>query len=201
MSLVADCNPTEFELFCLETLKAFGEREKLSDFNILHNQKIKTYDGTYQIDILCEFVALNIKFKVIAECKMYKKPVERRVVSELHDKIESLGASKGIIISTSGFQSGAVDYAKNHGISLMQIVNNRIFYASQSVNMDYLYFKQLESSFLPKIQCLLWDNDHYYPYDCIYPTTEMIEQAQSKARQLLISTAFKNEINYDEQNL
>ena len=56
--LQANINPTEFEVFCLETLKAYAEREGLQDFEIKHNQKIETYDSTYQIDVLVEYTAL-----------------------------------------------------------------------------------------------------------------------------------------------
>lgn len=35
--------------------------------------------------------------------------------------VQSLGAQKGILISTSNFQSGAIEYAKTHGIALIQM--------------------------------------------------------------------------------
>ena len=39
----------------------------------------------------------------------------------MYDKIRATGAQKGILISTSGFQSGAIKYASEHGIALIQI--------------------------------------------------------------------------------
>lgn len=71
--LQANINPTEFEVFCLETLKAYAEREGLQDFEIKHNQKIETYDSTYQIDVLVEYTALGCHNKVIVECKHHNK--------------------------------------------------------------------------------------------------------------------------------
>ena len=49
-SLTANISPTDFEVFCMKTLEAYAEREKLPNFTIKHNQKVETYDGTYQID-------------------------------------------------------------------------------------------------------------------------------------------------------
>lgn len=41
----------------------------------------------------------------------------------MHDKIRQIGAHKGILISTSNFQKGAITYASEHGIALIQITN------------------------------------------------------------------------------
>ena len=35
--------------------------------------------------------------------------------------LRAIGAQKGIVVSTSNFQSGAIDYAKAHGIALIQM--------------------------------------------------------------------------------
>lgn len=63
---------------------------------------------------------------MIAECKRYTNPVNREKVVILADKVKSLGAHKGILISTSGFQSGAHEYAKKHGIALIQILDKHV---------------------------------------------------------------------------
>ncbi|WP_209943074.1 hypothetical protein [Paenibacillus sp. PvR133] len=64
---VASISATEFEKYCLEVLNAYAETEALKNFSILHNQKVQTSDGEYQIDIIAEFIALSISFKVIVE--------------------------------------------------------------------------------------------------------------------------------------
>ena len=112
---------TEFEVFCMETLKAYAERENLQNFSIKHDQKIESDDGTYQIDVIAEYTALGAKNVVLIECKKHSNSVKRDVVTNLHAKLQSLGAHKGIIISTVGFQRGAVQYAEKHGIALWQI--------------------------------------------------------------------------------
>lgn len=49
---------------------------------------------------------------MLVECKKYDKPVGRDKVEILANRLQSIGAQKGILISTSGFQSGAARYAK-----------------------------------------------------------------------------------------
>lgn len=93
---VASISVTEFEKYCLEVLNAYAEAEALKDFSILHNQKVQTNDGEYPIDIIAEFVALSVGFKVIVECKCYMRPVECEKIVVLADKVRSLGAHKGI---------------------------------------------------------------------------------------------------------
>ena len=118
---VLGLSPTDFEKYCYDFLKGYAEEEKLKNFSITHNVKIETYDGTYQIDVYAEFTALNSKFKVLCECKQYTSSVSREKVAVLHDKLESIGAHKGILLATSDFQSGAIKYAKAHGITLITV--------------------------------------------------------------------------------
>ncbi len=129
---ICSITPTEFEEYCLEILKGYAETEDLKDFLITHNVKIPASDGKYQIDVYAEFTAMGAKFKVLCECKHYKSSVKRGKVAELHRKLESIGAQKAILISTSKFQSGAVEYANAHGIALIYVENYNFEYISHS---------------------------------------------------------------------
>ena len=121
---VLSLTPTEFEKYCYKILKGYAEEESLKDFTTTHNKKIETYDGKYQIDVYAEFTALNSKIKVLCECKQYTSSIKRETVTALHNKLNSIGANKGIIFSTSDFQSGAIQYAKAHGIALLTVEDN-----------------------------------------------------------------------------
>ena len=132
--LVSSISPTEFEQYCTEILKEYAIAEDLKDFSIQHNVVIPADDGTYQLDIFATFTALGVQFKVIAECKRYKNPVNREKVVILADKVKSLGAHKGILISTSGFQSGAHEYAKKHGIALIQVLDKHVVHIQNACN-------------------------------------------------------------------
>lgn len=125
-NLVSSISPTEYEKYCTEILKQYAEAENLKDFTIQHDVVVSSDDGTYQLDIFATFTAFGDQFNVIAECKRYTNPVNREKVVILADKVKSLGAHKGILISTSGFQSGAHEYAKKHGIALIQILDKHV---------------------------------------------------------------------------
>lgn len=185
-SLAANITPTDFEIFCMKTLEAYAERECLPNFTIKHNQKVETYDGTYQIDVLAEYTALATHNTVLIECKKQVRSVERDEVSGLYDKVKSLGAQKGILISTAGFQSGAVQYAKVHGIALWQICDNLIKHISNSIGYpppDMIKYQFLVEQYLPKHFMMEWDCEADYPYTQIYPTEKMLKNARERARE------------------
>lgn len=184
--LEADISPKEFEEFCMHTLSAYAEREGLHAFSILHDQKIQAHDGTYQIDILCEFDALGCRFKVLVECKMTSRPVEREVLSGLHDKMLSIGAHKAIVMSTCGFQSGATEYADAHGIALIQVFDNYIMHAKMSAAAESLVRAEFEAqvmTHLPKYEAYLWSNEYDLPFEMVFPTRDMISKAIEQVRE------------------
>lgn len=123
---VLSLSPTDFEKYCFEMLKGYAEEEQLKDFSITHNEHIETYDGTYQIDVYAEFTALNSKIKVLCECKQYNSSITREKVVLLKDKLISTGSHKGILLATSDFQSGAIQYAEAHGIALIKVEDHTL---------------------------------------------------------------------------
>lgn len=182
--LSAEITPTEFEKFCLETLKAYAEKESLKDFEIRHNQKVETYDGTYQIDVLAEYTALGCRNMVVVECKKYTRNVERSVVAELYAKVQSIGAQKGILISTSGFQKDAVKFAGVHGIALWQVCEETIKHITNAMGVSivpFILFKLRD--YLPKFFMLSWDCSRDHPFEQIYPTDEMHQKAIAQLRE------------------
>ena len=178
---VANISPTEFEKLCLDILKGYAEVESLSDFSIQHDVHIPADDGTYQIDVYAQFIAMGVEFKVIAECKRYSSPVSREKVAVLADKIRSLGAHKGIMISTCGFQSGAYEYAKKHGIALLQIIDKNVMHITNAFRpktkdqeqKDYLmldWYNRMPKYYVKEYATM------DFPEKTIYPTPKMIDK-------------------------
>ena len=120
-NIVTELTPVEFEKHCLDLLKSASK--EFEESKISHNQIIKTHNGSYQIDGLVEFTYQGIKYKTIVECKKYKSRIKRSQIQVLYDTVQKVGANKGIFISTSSFQAGAMEYARTHGITLIQIVD------------------------------------------------------------------------------
>lgn len=181
-NLVADLSPVEFEKYCMNILKSYADKENLKEFSIVHDKKISTSDGDYQIDIYCEFVAIGVKFKVLAECKKYKYPIEREKVAVLADKLHSIGAQKGILISTSGFQSGAAKYAKAHGIAVIQIMDKHVKHVQNSARprrkmLDKLLIEWY--NYLPNYFAMEYDEYGFLMED-IYPSRDEVQKIKER---------------------
>ncbi|MBQ3490817.1 MAG: restriction endonuclease [Clostridia bacterium] len=175
---ICDLTPTEFEKYCCDFLEGYAEKEHLQNFKIIHNTRLKASDGNYQIDVYAEFTAMGVNFKILCECKRYKNSVNRDKVAILHQKLQSVGAHKGILISTSDFQSGAIEYGKKHGIALIKAEDYHFEYLSHASglpqNDDDNPFLYAEKHMPP-----------YVAFDCtadtdeplkIYPTQGMIKE-------------------------
>jgi polysaccharide deacetylase 2 family uncharacterized protein YibQ len=61
----------------------------------------------------------------LVECKAYKRPVSVDDLLIFAERIDDIGANKGIIITLHGFQPGAVKVAESHGIALALAIPHR----------------------------------------------------------------------------
>ena len=184
---VCSITPSEFEKYCKEILLGFAEKEKLLNFKITHDEKIHADDGLYQIDLFASFTIMELEFKVICECKRYKNNVSREKVAVLNDKVRSLGAHKGILLSTSGFQSGAVQYAKKHGIALLRVYDRGVEYFSHSAGAvaydeddPFLYAERKLPPYCA-IDCTAGGEEPMI----IYPTRAIVEKIYSEMDKLI----------------
>ena len=132
-----DLSPTQFEG---QVRRIFEEESVgLSDFRSCHLETIEGLDGDYIFDVTARFGALGANFLVLIECKRQRKPIERSVVQLLYDKLRAVGAQKGMVFSTARFQSGAIDFAKAHGIALVLVEDGRLCYQTKAYSEPVQY--------------------------------------------------------------
>lgn len=154
--------PTEFEKHSLYILSE--QINNLGNCTFQHNKIIEVDDGNYQIDGYIEFEFMGIAYKTIVECKHYKSSIAREKVAVLYDKIRACGAHKGILISSSNFQSGAIQYASKHGIALIQLTDSGSSYETRTIfgspnlskkpnNEGHFYVGVMQTSNDDKINC------------------------------------------------
>src|SRR5713226_3418483 len=107
-----------------EVVKLFAEwGAELDEFRITHRERVQGSDGTYVIDSVIRYRAMGMSFLVLVEAKLHGRPVERSDLQQLYQKVVSTGAHKGVLVSSGGFQAGALEFAKHHGIALIQFAN------------------------------------------------------------------------------
>jgi restriction system protein len=122
--------PQEFEKEVERLLRQLGVG--LCAFETRRLEIIDGSDGSYEIDVTARFEALGASFLVLIECKHHKNPIKREVVQILFDRIRAVGGQKGMMFATSSFQRGAIEFAKAHGIALVQITDGQAAFATRS---------------------------------------------------------------------
>ncbi|WP_052143272.1 restriction endonuclease [Vibrio cholerae] len=111
---------TDFELLVKAIYEEILSLDEIENTVIEHDLKILGKSGvSHQIDVYWEFVHAGIKHRVAVECKDYKAKVSIGKIRDFNDALNDIGNVKGIFVTSSTYQSGAIDYAKHCGISLM----------------------------------------------------------------------------------
>ena len=72
-----------------------------------------------KIDVYVTFRQHGIECHWVIECKLWKRHVEKADVLILKGVVENIGADKGIIFCENGFQSGALEAARNTNVLLI----------------------------------------------------------------------------------
>lgn len=75
----------------------------------------------YQIDVYYEFEVAGIRHRVAIECKNKKRRLERNDMLAFKAKVGEFSDVIGVIVSASGFQSGAKDFAERNRITALSI--------------------------------------------------------------------------------
>lgn len=74
--------------------------------------------GSKEVDVAVWLEQAGHRFFVDIECKFQNSPVEQDVVSALIRDVQNSTADKGVVISRSGFQSGAIEQAEQSNTEL-----------------------------------------------------------------------------------
>jgi hypothetical protein len=127
-----EITPGEFEEFVAKQLLESADSE-VNDLSISLHEKIAGADGTYDFDTTVRYQFAGMSFLVLVEAKLHRNPIKRELVQVLHQKVQSVGAHKGLMVSTAPYQTGAVKFAKAHGIALVTVTEGRFVYETRDV--------------------------------------------------------------------
>lgn len=123
--------PEEYELEVRSWLEKSGP--ELREFEVTHRETVQGSSGEYEIDAVARFRAFRgAEFVVLVECKRHTRPVEREDLITLLGKVRDVGAHKGMLFATCGFQSGAIRYAEQNGIAAITFTDGRFIYEALS---------------------------------------------------------------------
>jgi hypothetical protein len=125
----ADITPREFEEWVTEVLASGGER--LDQMRVEIHERVTGIDGSYDFDATARYRWAGLDFLIVVEAKRHANPIKRELVQVLQSKVQSVGAHKGVMISTARFQRGAIEFAKRHGIALVSVTEGRFTFETR----------------------------------------------------------------------
>lgn len=120
----------EYERTVVDLVNAAGP--DVTDVHVQHLDQIDGVDGSFIIDVTVRFRVLGLDYLTLFECKRHASPVKREHVQVLNDKVRSIGAQKGVMVSASGYQRGALEYAEKHRIACVRLVDDAWTYEVRS---------------------------------------------------------------------
>lgn len=127
----ADLTPAEFEDFVTSLFDALKLSDVVVNLRIENHEVIRGTDGTYDFDATVRYELGGMDFLIVVEAKRHKNPIKRETVQVLHQKFQSVGAHKAVLVSTAPFQQGALEFAFVHGIALVTVTEGRFTYETR----------------------------------------------------------------------
>ncbi len=114
--------PNAYEQFVGKLIEVLSVNDLINKPSIQQRRKFTGTTGqVYEIDLSYTFRVAHVDYLTAIECKCWNHPVGRDIVSAFKAVTDDIKAHKGIIVTTQGFQSGALDAAGAYGIALMKV--------------------------------------------------------------------------------
>jgi len=76
----------------------------------------------HEIDVSIELTIAGLHIIILVECKHYTHKVDISDVLEFAQRLDDIGAHKGVMVTTVGYQDGALRVAESHNLALVATV-------------------------------------------------------------------------------
>jgi hypothetical protein len=94
--------------------------------------------GKHLVDASVGFFRFGLRQRWIVECKLWNRAVPKEKVLALKSIVEDVGADRGILVSESGHQSGALAAARHTNITLTSLEELRDAAQSELLSLGLL---------------------------------------------------------------
>lgn len=112
----------QYEQLTQSIYQAILQNESSNNIQVEHNVDITGRSGVaHQIDVLWRFRQAGIEHTVLIECKNYASSVNLEKVRNFFGVIHDIGNAQGLIVTKTGYQSGAARFANYYGIGLREL--------------------------------------------------------------------------------
>lgn len=112
-----------YELVTKQIFQQILDQDSVKTVSVLHDVTLQGNKTSHQIDVYWEFEVGGIRYQTVVQAKDWSRSVEQGELLKLRAVLDDLpGQPRGIMVTRTGYQSGAEDYARAAGILLYELV-------------------------------------------------------------------------------
>lgn len=109
----------QYEQLTQTIYQAILKNELANNIKVEHNVGVTGRSGVvHQIDVLWRFRQAGVEHTILIECKNYTSNVTLEKVRSFFGVLQDIGNARGIIVTKTGYQRGAAEFANHCGIGL-----------------------------------------------------------------------------------
>jgi len=112
-----------FEVLVRQIFQKIVDADAERTIQVRQNVTLQGKHAKHQIDVYWEFEhPKGIVYRTVVQVKDWNKPIYQGELLKFKGVLDDLpGQPKGVVVTRSGYQQGAADYAKAHGILLFEL--------------------------------------------------------------------------------
>ena len=120
---MSDKTGTQYEYLTQVIFQWIVNQSDLRNIVVRHDVTLAgKHQNSHQIDVYWRFAVAGLEYETIVETKDWNPPVDQGELIHFKGVLDDLpGQPKGIFISRSGYQQGAKDFARSHGILIYEL--------------------------------------------------------------------------------
>lgn len=112
----------QYEQLTQSIYQAILQNESSNNIQVEHNIDVIGRSGVaHQIDVMWRFRQAGIEHTVLIECKNYASNLTLEKIRNFFGVIHDIGNAQGLIVTKTGYQSGAAQFANFYGIGLKEL--------------------------------------------------------------------------------
>jgi hypothetical protein len=98
------------------------DRERVFNIEVKHDVDLVGKTTTHQVDIYWEFDVGGISYTTVVQAKDWMNPVNQGELLKFKEVLNDLpGQPRGVFVTRTGYQEGALNYARAQGIILYEL--------------------------------------------------------------------------------
>jgi len=112
-----------FELLTQQIFLNLVNQNLVRNIDVKHDVTLQGMTAKHQIDVYWKFEIGGISYATVIQAKDWNTPLNQGELFKFKCVLNDLpGQPKGIVVTRSGYQSGAEEFAKAHGILLFELI-------------------------------------------------------------------------------